>query len=265
MLLHQIDNSLGNFNYNAHIYSSTIWPLHFHGNYELIYTIDGATEITVNGAVDTLEAGYYILLSPYSTHSLKVSASAHTWVGVFSRDYISDFAKKHQFISFNKFKCDREFEAFLTQNLLHEGETAHFRLMACLCLICDQCIKNGSPIPSDRDTDFIKSVIIYLTEKLEADLSMREAADKLNYEYHYFSALFHKYFSMNFKSFINALRFEKACEMLLNEKYSVTEVSNKCGFSSIRNFNRVFKELAGITPTEYKGTNNGYPSPSPLF
>lgn len=57
---------------------------------------------------------------------------------------------------------------------------------------------------------------------------------------------------MSFKKFINALRFEYACELLPREDVSITEICGKCGFGSLRNFNRVFKALSGMTPNEYR-------------
>lgn len=252
MIVHQISNSFGNYNYNAYIYTDTVWNLHFHGNYELIYTMEGTTEVTVNGVPERLEKGSFILVPPYTTHSLNISNGAKTWVGVFSKDYISDFAKKYRFACFGKFKCDKNSELFLTDNLFKVRNPERYTLISCLYLVCAQCVKSGKISARKDDTDFTEKVITYITEKLDGNVSMRETAIALNYEYHYFSFMFHKFFSMNFKRFINILRFEQACEMLSKKKYGITEISGRCGFESIRNFNRIFKEFSGITPSEYQ-------------
>ena len=36
------------------------------------------------------------------------------------------------------------------------------------------------------------------------------------------------------------------------ERLSVTEISNRCGFSSISYFSRVFRQDTGMTPLQYK-------------
>ncbi|MBO5060012.1 MAG: helix-turn-helix transcriptional regulator [Clostridia bacterium] len=95
-------------------------------------------------------------------------------------------------------------------------------------------------------------VIEYISENLSEDIKLKEMAHTLNYEYHYFSTLFHKCFCINFKSFINIFRFDAACKLLGDGAETITDVCNKCGFGSIRNFNRVFKQLGGITPGEYR-------------
>ncbi len=256
MILHQISNSRGNYNYNAYTYNDKIWNIHFHGNYELVYSIKGTTQITVNGISKFLKEGGFILISPYSAHSLNISKNTYTWIGVFSKDYIGDFAKKYMFVNFSMFECDTNIKNFLKINLFDNKNPSHYLLTACLNLICDQCIKNSEYLTQNDNFDFIKSVIINITKNIENDLTMKEVACKMGYEYHYFSALFNKYFSMNFKSFVNILRIEQAYELLSEEHYSITDVCNKCGFTSIRNFNRVFKNLSGLTPSEYKKSKN---------
>lgn len=252
MISHQISNSMGNYNYNAYTYNDTIWDIHFHGNYELVYSIKGTTEVTINGISNILKEGHFILISPYSTHSLNISKNTHTWIGVFSKEYIGDFAKKYMFINFSMFECEENIKKFLKTNLFDNKNPSHYLLTACLNLVCDQCLKKGDFLIRNDNYNFIKDVIIYITKNIENDVTMKEIADNIGYEYHYFSALFHKYFSMNFKSFVNILRVEQAYELLSKEYNNVTDVCNKCGFASIRNFNRVFKNISGLTPSEYK-------------
>lgn len=256
MILHQISNSMGNYNYNTNTYNDKIWPIHFHGNYELVFSVRGTTQVTVDGISTCLSEGKFILISPYSTHSLNISKDTSTWIVVFSKDYIRDFANKYMFINFSVFECDRHIRDFLKINMIDNPNPKHYLLTACLNLVCDQCLKNGKYLTQSDNFDFIKSVIIYITDNMDNDINMKEVAFKLGYEYHYFSALFNKYFSMNFRSFVNILRVEQAYELLSQEYYSITDVCNKCGFTSIRNFNRVFKNLSGLTPSEYKNTKS---------
>lgn len=65
----------------------------------------------------------------------------------------------------------------------------------------------------------------------------------------YFSRLFHSLTGMTFSQYSNRVRVEKAVEILKsNDDVSMTEVSLRCGFDSIRNFNRIFKKYTGYTP-----------------
>lgn len=253
MIWHQVSNSYGNYNYNAYIYSDTVWATHFHGNYELVYCFEGTTDVIVNGIPDTLTTDELLLISPYAVHSLNIPKTSKTWIGVFSKDFINDFAQKYQFSAFGKFHCDREIKSFLKENLFVTSRPEHYMHIACLYLVCSQCLKNGKHVKAVDNPGFMEKTISYIAENLDKDISMESISDKLNYEYHYFSNLFHHCFSINFKKFINVLRFEEACKLLPDKSLSITDISNMCGFGSIRNFNRIFKEFADISPSEYRG------------
>ena len=252
MITHQITNSYGNYSYNAFIYKKTLWDPHFHGNYELIYNIEGSTRVNVNGISDVLDTGEMILVPPYTVHSLEADESSRTWVGVFSPDFISSFSEKNKFCRFSKFRCKTEIEDILKEHLFHEREQQLYMHIGCLYMVCSECINNAQLYASDHDGVFMNKVIKYISENLNEDISLKDTASALNYEYHYFSGLFNRYFSMNFKSFINIFRFEKACKLLTDKNRDMASICSKCGFGSIRNFDRVFKSLSGVTPSEYR-------------
>jgi AraC-like DNA-binding protein len=49
------------------------------------------------------------------------------------------------------------------------------------------------------------------------------------------------------------IRIEHACRLLFKDNdLPISEVSEQCGFLNIANFNRKFKELKGVTPTQYR-------------
>ena len=45
---------------------------------------------------------------------------------------------------------------------------------------------------------------------------------------------------------------EKAKNLLLNPNYRVSEIAFEIGFQSLTHFNRIFKNIAGQSPTEYR-------------
>jgi AraC-like DNA-binding protein len=51
--------------------------------------------------------------------------------------------------------------------------------------------------------------------------------------------------------FVNEVRVGRACKELLSTNYNVNEVAKRCGFNNTSNFNRKFKGITGLTPSEY--------------
>lgn len=67
-----------------------------------------------------------------------------------------------------------------------------------------------------------------------------------------FCRYFKKHTGHTFVSFLNEMRINEACKKLTGNKYeSISLVAYKCGFTSITNFNRVFKSVMGNSPRGY--------------
>ena len=54
-------------------------------------------------------------------------------------------------------------------------------------------------------------------------------------------------------NFFRTYKLNRAAELLKSGKYTVSEIADKCGFSTQSHFSVVFKKQFGVTPTEYKG------------
>lgn len=252
MIMHQVQNSYSNYNYNTYIYSNICLSAHFHKNYELIYVLKGDAEVYMNSIPYRLETGEMLLVSPYTVHSFSVSSSSRIWVGVFAEDYISGFAKKNSSLQYSKFRCSEKVDDFLKEHLVFQGQPSLNMAKGCLYIMCNECIENASVVNSGADTDFKGKVIAFISKNLSDEISLAKASRSLGYEYHYFSNLFHQYFEMNFKEFVNIFRIEYANEWLRDTTKDIAYVAAECGFQSIRNFNRVFKKFNGKTPSEYR-------------
>ncbi len=252
MIQHQTDNSRKDFQYNSRLYTDVFWHSHYHGNFELIFMISGEIELFINGEMFRLCKGEAFLIAPYAIHSFYVPQNALAWVGVFSDEYISVFSAKYQDVQFSSFRLSQESEKLLREKLFTENVPDVYLLTAYLNIVCSECISNSQILNSFKNSGFMKEVIDYVSENLSQNISMSSLAASMGYEYHYFSALFHKCFGEDFKKFINQFKVYSACEYLLAQEKSITEICGVCGFASIRNFNRVFKDFIKMTPREYQ-------------
>ena len=54
-------------------------------------------------------------------------------------------------------------------------------------------------------------------------------------------------------NFFRTYKLNRAAELLKDGKHTVSEIADKCGFSTQSHFSVVFKKQFGVTPTEYKG------------
>jgi len=108
-------------------------------------------------------------------------------------------------------------------------------------------LQRGSAEPAQitRDRQFIEA---NYQEALTLALVARHAAMSR----YYFCKVFRKATGENFNRYVSRLRVEKAKNLLLNLNHRVSEIAFAVGFQSLTHFNRMFKSIAGRSPTDYR-------------
>jgi AraC-like DNA-binding protein len=106
----------------------------------------------------------------------------------------------------------------------------------------------------------IASAKRFIEQHHAEDLSLSRVAQTVHTSIFHFCKLFKKATGLNFTEFVSRTRVEKAKNLLLNPNLRVTEIAYEAGFQSLTHFNRVFKHVAGQSPTEYRVQLSGMPS-----
>ena len=104
---------------------------------------------------------------------------------------------------------------------------------------------------ADENLELLESIISYVLKHFKEQISLKQLAKKLGYHYNYISAYINEKTGTNFRALVNLFRIDYACALLTEKEYTVTEISQKCGFENVRSFNRSFKYLQNCTPSEY--------------
>lgn len=116
--------------------------------------------------------------------------------------------------------------------------------------------QKGLSIPNNEMVSLMKKVDELVIEKkmyLEPELTLQQLAQALNEKERNISQAINTIKKQNVNEYINALRVEYACQLLLaNKEKPVFEVMYESGFSTKGAFNLAFKKVTGETPTQYK-------------
>jgi len=104
---------------------------------------------------------------------------------------------------------------------------------------------NGEPPVVAKAKQFIR-------EHHTQDLSLGQVAEAVHTSIFYFCKLFRKVTGQTFTEFVSRTRTEKAKNLLLNPNVRVSEIAYEVGFQSLTHFNRVFRNLVGTSPTQYR-------------
>src|SRR5579885_88265 len=92
----------------------------------------------------------------------------------------------------------------------------------------------------------------FIAEHQAEELSLSQVASAVNMSAFYFCKTFKKATGMTFTEYLARVRVEKVKNLLLNPHKRVSEAAYEAGFQSLSQFNRVFRRIAGESPTVYR-------------
>lgn len=92
----------------------------------------------------------------------------------------------------------------------------------------------------------------YIEMNLNRNIHAQELADMVGYSVTYFTRRFREETGFGISDYVKAARIERAKLLLETSEDSVQEVSDKLGFTTRNYFTKCFREIAGMTPVEYR-------------
>ncbi|GIW48806.1 MAG: hypothetical protein KatS3mg079_282 [Caloramator sp.] len=102
------------------------------------------------------------------------------------------------------------------------------------------------------DNIYIEKAIKYIHENYYKDINMAMVSNYVSLNYSYFSQIFKEYIGLNFVDYLKKIRIEEAKKLLEINDYKIYEVGEKVGYKNSKQFAKIFKEIEGISPIEYR-------------
>lgn len=109
----------------------------------------------------------------------------------------------------------------------------------------------ASPMQQKFENELLDEILIYINESIFTPLSIEELCHQFSMSRSSLQALFKNNLQIAPKQYISTLKLKKAKELIKEDKYTISEVSNILGYASIHYFSRIFKSEFGMSPSEY--------------
>jgi AraC-like DNA-binding protein/ligand-binding sensor protein len=93
----------------------------------------------------------------------------------------------------------------------------------------------------------------YISERHADKFALGDVARSVNVSAFYFCKIFKKATGITFTDYLARVRVEKAKNLMLNPHKRISETAFEVGFQSLSQFNRVFRRVAGESPSDYRG------------
>lgn len=275
----QTNETSGQFPFKLFYNENVITTDHCHTEIEIIYIIKGESNVCVNGVHYKLREGDVMIASSGDIHSIEYSVQRRMVVQfkldmlkelyAFSEDIDYIYKKLHSSARVSSkwsVKTARRVEASLKElgEAARRLNNTEYRLKVYAVLYRLIDIFTGE-LPEDeeqkqklrllsnkKDYAKIERMFVYIHDNFDKNITLEQIAAQFHYSTNYFTKLWKKYIGTSFHQYLNEYRVTVAMKLLKETDLLISDIAYRTGFQSIKSFNRVFKQITHINPTEYR-------------
>lgn len=249
--------------------------LHSHAQWELDYIVRGRGQRTIGGTTEPFAAGDLVLVPPHVPHcwrfdmphadgedtienvSIRVDDA---WLEAAQRVFGEMSAAVESFRSHAVAAVfDRQTSDAVAQAMLDmRDEEAAWRLTSMLRIVlllskASGYGEIGGERPATADERCLNDVRAFVACNFMRRITLDDVASHVGKSRASFCRWYAAHAGTTFFSFLIRYRVERACDLLASHpEMSVGQVLLRCGFSDAPYFFRVFRDLMGMTPREYR-------------
>ncbi len=144
-------------------------------------------------------------------------------------------------------------EAYFQTKVFEPGQYhAMLRLLATFAEHLATISNSIEHAASDEEPALVGHAKRYIKARFQQKISLDEAAQAVNASTRHFCKVFKQATGLTFTDYLARIRVEKAKNLLQNPHRRVSEIAFETGFDSISQFNRSFKRIVGVAPTQYR-------------
>ena len=103
-----------------------------------------------------------------------------------------------------------------------------------------------------EDYSSLQKASKYIMQNFQNSINIRDLLKITNMSNTAFYETFKKTYRMPFKDYLLNIRVGYACKLLTEGSHHISEIAYQSGFGNISNFNRQFKKIKGITPSQFQ-------------
>jgi AraC-like DNA-binding protein len=107
-------------------------------------------------------------------------------------------------------------------------------------------------VDDDAGLEQINVIVDRITGEMAGPLVASSVAAEMGMSESRFSRFFRRATGNTFTDFVNLVRVNRACRLLMETDRQVTRICYEVGFNNVANFNRRFREIKGMTPSEFR-------------
>jgi AraC-like DNA-binding protein/quercetin dioxygenase-like cupin family protein len=249
------------------------WHYHYHPEYEIVCVFEGSGRRHVGNHLSNYDDGDLVLIGSNLPHGGfgYGSVGMHEEIVVqFTEDFLGEnfltkpemehikrlFERSKQGLHFHgktKMELSERFRK-LPKLSLFERLIELLNILQNLANSTELLALNPANVRynfSQKDQERLDKVYKYVEQYYFQEIDIQRVAEICNLTVPAFCNYFKKNLNQTFTDFTNEYRINQACKMLL-EGHEIVDICFGCGFNNVSYFGRVFKQIKGTNPSQFR-------------
>ena len=256
------------------------FPWHWHALFEIDYVKEGEVDFCTSDNIYHLKKGDAIFINSNVLHTVRARdgvSGCKIYAHLFDMHFLSgmynSIFEQNYFLPVLKCKTLQAavirpdsrrrlhmIEQILNALELNEKETFGYEfeirteLSRFWCMLLEETkeIRSSDKNTSETDANRIKVMIQYIREHYAEKITLTDIAHAASVSGREYTRCFSRWLGLSPMNYLNDYRIRMAAKLLLQTDSSIITISESCGFSSNSYFGKVFHEIMGCTPKEYR-------------
>lgn len=244
------------------------YPLHWHSDLEILFCLQGALSIRVDEETYHVTKGQTLMIGSSLPHAYLPSEGKNKVIllrvgSLFLRESLFAEVARKQLATAVIGENEEIANTFNRVAELSQREISTEEKLekhGCIYFLVSLLLKNlpqavHSYKNHNKRLNYILNIqeaLDYVAQNYHNKISVETVAKIVGYEKNAFSRVFKQATDTSFHQYLNTYRIKKACVYLLESGDHVSEIAGKVGFEEPKTFWRVFKQMVGVTPNEYR-------------
>ncbi|WP_127579490.1 helix-turn-helix transcriptional regulator [Paenibacillus koleovorans] len=247
------------------------YPAHNHDEtYEMYYLLDGSRRYWIKDQFYRLEKGQLILIDRTDVHQPLDDSYRDGIIIAFNRKFLDGHIESipellNIFTDIKLLRlsaAERSFIESLLTKMLREYNKREFGYMDYMRISLLELLlwmqrhvhheRSNREIHRNPLHRKVGDIAKFIAASYSDPLTLTMLADMFHISPFHLSRLFKLVTGFTFVKYLNNVRTSESQKLLRDSEFSITDISQIVGFDSPTHFGRVFKELTGCTPSQYR-------------
>ncbi len=253
---------------------------HFHSEYQLFVVLEGEGTRFIGDDIQSFQAGDMVLTGPNLPHLWRSDRSyfqpengleTHGIVIYFPDHFLKNSVfELEEFESISQLlkesaagivisgKTQEKVKSLMKGLLKKDGVNSIIQLLEILEILAQssdcKLITDADYVNLHKESEKDRMGLVYelVMKNYTNKITLTEAATLCNLSESAFSRYFKSRANQSFSSFLSQVRIHQACKLLQAGSLNISQICFECGFFTLSNFNKQFRERMNQSPLEYR-------------